>query len=345
MSVHIVDAAGRSPVTKQAARSQIGFSDRLLGLILCTGLLLGSISCTSFDHLTDVTEDHFPEAAKCGKCHIAIYNEWSGSDHARAYTNVHFKSSTDSYAFEACLSCHTPNPIVSSFPPETRNIHQEDGVTCVSCHFDKGVLSGPLPTTGKVQPHPVGVSPEFYQSSRLCGRCHEGTFQQWQASSMENKPTCQVCHMPAVTRKVTQSAGGISGIIVAFEQNVPQRQHVFQIYAPDSGHDMVSVQAIRAGSTVELSIHNNLPHLLPTGDFGYRVLDLTVSGIDPQGHSVQIFQKELTKELKTAIAANDTLTRVVQVPISISRLRFQLQRRSYSDHPVLDLFEKELDLK
>ncbi len=30
--VYIVDAAGRSPVTKQAARSQIGFSDRLLEL-------------------------------------------------------------------------------------------------------------------------------------------------------------------------------------------------------------------------------------------------------------------------------------------------------------------------
>jgi hypothetical protein len=30
ISVYIVDAAGHSPVVKQAARSQIGFSDRLL---------------------------------------------------------------------------------------------------------------------------------------------------------------------------------------------------------------------------------------------------------------------------------------------------------------------------
>jgi len=35
ISVYIVDAAGRSPVGQQAARSQIGFSDRLLGTHSC----------------------------------------------------------------------------------------------------------------------------------------------------------------------------------------------------------------------------------------------------------------------------------------------------------------------
>ena len=42
ISVYIVDAAGRSPVGQQAARSQIGFSDRLLGRVnLC--LLLADV--------------------------------------------------------------------------------------------------------------------------------------------------------------------------------------------------------------------------------------------------------------------------------------------------------------
>jgi hypothetical protein len=314
-------------------------------LTVCMGLLVWGVGCMSFDYLTDVTDDHFPEAASCGKCHISIYDEWSRSDHAHAYTNPHFKSATDAYAFDECLNCHAPEPTVSTSVPQTRTVHRENGVTCVSCHLDEGALSGPLPATGLVQPHPVGVNPEVYQSSQLCGRCHEGTFQQWQDADMENKPTCQQCHMPAVTRKVTQSAGGFSRFIVAFEHEVPQRQHTFQIHIEDSAHDIVSVQGVRTGSTVKLTILNNLPHLLPTGDFGFRVLDLTVSREDTQGTPVEILREELTKELKTAIGVGDTWQRVVQVPASTTRLRFQLVRRSYPDYPVLELFNKEVDLK
>ena len=313
--------------------------------LVCAGLLLCGVGCMSFDYLTDVTEDHFPQAVKCGKCHIAIYDEWSGSDHANAFTNPHFKTATDTYAFEDCLNCHAPQPSVSASLPETRRVHREDGVTCVSCHFDQGVLFGPLPTSGKVQPHPVGVNSDFYRSSELCGRCHEGTFQQWQDATIDHKRTCQQCHMPAVTRKVTQSAGGVSNIIVAFEHEAPQRQHVFQILPEDTADEIVSVSAVRAGSTVNLSVRNNLPHLLPTGDFGFRVVDLKVSMDDAQGNSVEILQEELTKELKTAIGAGQTWQRVVQVPTSTSRLRLKLQRRSYPDHPVIDLYNDEVDLK
>lgn len=306
---------------------------------------MGSVGCMSFDYLTDVTDDHFPQASKCGKCHIAIYDEWSGSDHAHAFTNPHFQSATHDYTFKDCLNCHAPEPRVSASLPKIRRAHQEDGVTCVSCHFNQGVLTGPLPTTGKVQPHPVGVDPALYQSSELCGRCHEGTFQQWQNADMDDKPTCQVCHMPVVTRKVTQPAGGFSNIIVSFEEEVPQRQHVFAIQTERSIHEMVSVQATRTGSRVELSIRNNLPHLLPTGDFGFRVLDLTVTRTEAQGDPVILLQEELTRELKTALGPGETWRRVLPVPEPTSILRLQLQRRSYPDQPVLVLCDQEVDLK
>jgi len=318
-------------------------NEHLPGLIVCLALLGGSPGCKSFDDLTRVTDDHFPQAVKCGKCHISIYAEWSGSDHAGAYTNPHFRRSTNAYAFTDCLNCHAPEPTVALSPP--RHLHREEGITCVSCHLENGVLSGPFPPTGKIKPHPVGVNPELYRGSQLCGRCHEGTFAQWKNAAQENKKTCQQCHMPAVTRKVTQSAGGVSRLIVSLEHEVAQRQHTFRIQTDESIREMVSIQATRNGSTVELSVRNNLPHPLPTGDFGFRVLDLIVSRDDQQGNTIEVFREELTKELKTAIPAGDRLQRVIQVPAATATLRLQIQRRSYKDHPVLDLFEQEVTLK
>jgi len=68
ISVHIIDTAGRSPVARQAVRSQIGFSDRLLGLWIITGSILigsagawhgqGHIHATSLAVLA--VQDHLP---------------------------------------------------------------------------------------------------------------------------------------------------------------------------------------------------------------------------------------------------------------------------------------------
>ncbi len=319
--------------------------DTLKGLIVCLALLTGAVGCASFDALTSVTVDHFPQAAQCGKCHISIYAEWSGSDRAGAYRNPHFRRSTNSYAFPDCLNCHAPEPTVALSPPETRHLQREEGITCVSCHLENGVLSGPFPATGKVKPHPVGVNAELYRGSQLCARCHEGTFAQWQNAPQEDKKTCQQCHMPAVTRKVTQSAGGLSTLIVSLEHEVAQRQHVFRIQTEDSIREMVSVQATRVGTQVELSIRNNVPHLLPTGDFGFRVLDLIVSRDDRQGHSIEVWREELSKELKNAIASGDRLQRLIEVPAACAMLRLRIQRRSYEDQAVLDLFQQEVTLR
>ncbi len=87
--------------------------DRLVKLLLAAGDdgRCSAASCTSFKHLT-VVSNTFPRAKECGKCHVDIYQEWSESDHARAYTNPHFRSATNDYSFEHCLGCHAPEPTV-----------------------------------------------------------------------------------------------------------------------------------------------------------------------------------------------------------------------------------------
>jgi hypothetical protein len=84
---------------------------------------------------------------------------------------------------------------------------------------------------------------------------------------------------------------------------------------------------------------------LPTGDFGFRVLDLIVSRTDRQGNTIEVLREELTKELKSAIPAGASLQRIVQLPADAQTLRLRIQRRSYQDQAMLELFDQEVTLK
>lgn len=320
--------------------------DRLNGLrpcILTICALLTCIGgCTSFKHLT-VSGDDFARGKDCGKCHVDIYHEWSGSDHAAAYANPHFRKATNDYAFEDCLSCHAPGPLAANEQPTLRSAGREDGVTCVTCHLDQGKMWGPIEPTGKVAPHPIGVSPEFYSSSSLCGRCHEGTYEEW-TGVQGDKKTCQQCHMEAVTRKVTQATGGISNILVAMEKQVPQRRHLFSIPAGQAAEDMISAGIVREGSSSRLTVTNNLPHYLPTGDFGFRVVDLEVFAMDSEGLAISLARWELAKESGTGIPPRSRREWPVDLPADTQSLRIVLTRHSY-DQEVMTLTEVEAPLQ
>jgi hypothetical protein len=314
-------------------------------VLIAIGLAVLLASCTSFDHLTTVTEESFPQAAQCGKCHVEIYNEWANSDHAKAFTNPHFRRSTNNYTFEKCLSCHAPEPFVTDRPAITRTINRDEGVTCVSCHLKEGKLSGPIEPTGKITPHPIGVNPDFYNDSGLCGKCHQREYSEWGNVEAANKQSCQHCHMPQITRKVTQATGGISNLIVAMEHEVPQKKHDFSIVSSETKIDIISSEAKKTDSTVAVTIKNNLPHSLPTGDFGFRILKLKISALNTHGNLTVIDQRELTKELDTAIPALSTLALQLQVPVDTASIRVQLTRHSYEKEKVINLTDVEMPLK
>lgn len=293
-------------------------------VIAAAVLAIGLASCASFKHLTQVSNT-FPPAKDCGKCHVDIYNEWSQSDHAHAYTNPHFREATDDYAFEGCLSCHAPEPWLTAGRPAVRSGGREEGVTCVSCHLEEGVLSGPLKPTGKIHPHPIGVRPEVYYDSGICGRCHEGTMVQWNAAASEKK-TCQQCHMEPATRKVTQATGGISNLLVAMERQGPMRRHEFRI--PDASAS-IALSMKRSGTGAEITVDNRCPHDLPTGDFGFRVVTLEVFAVDGRGETLPLRRWELARELGTAIESYGSRTWTVPVPQGTVLMHAALTRRSY----------------
>jgi len=186
------------------------FGCRRLGVLAA----LCAAGCSGFGDLTDV-RTVTPPAARCGECHDAIAEEWRASAHAAAFVSPLFRAASADAEFERCVPCHAPGALLfAPGRPAARAALREEGVHCLACHLDarcpgaiespspdpaEFAMAGPYPATGLVQPHPIVVRPDDHRSAAFCGRCHEGTYAEWQRAE-GRKPTCQECHMPPVRR-------------------------------------------------------------------------------------------------------------------------------------------------
>ncbi|MBF0321869.1 MAG: hypothetical protein HQL62_02810 [Magnetococcales bacterium] len=173
-------------------------------------------------------------AQHCGSCHTEIYQEWSGSMHARAWTDEYYQADR---AFEkrphVCINCHIPlknqqekvvvryrdkdmlDPVLADnphFDPQLR----DEGVTCAVCHVRQGEVIGPYATDQS--PHPVKVDPNFLSGMSPCRICHVVSGDRWdmfyriapcgtvdEINQGERKPDCVGCHLPSVTRPMATS--------------------------------------------------------------------------------------------------------------------------------------------
>jgi hypothetical protein len=86
-----------------------------------------------------------------------------------------------------------------------------------------------------------------------------------------------------------------------------------------------------------------LPHSLPTGDFGFRVVTLEVFGIDVGGNSTLVRCWELAGESATAIPPQETRTWSSSLGNSVTTARAVLTRRSY-DREALVLAETQVEV-
>lgn len=298
-----------------------------------------------YGDLTEVTAETFPRAQACGECHVAMYREWLESPHALAFACPSFREATDDYRFSDCLSCHAPTPTLQGSPPRVRGIFREEGVTCVTCHLEEGTIWGPHEHTGFSPPHPVGVAAERYRDARFCGRCHEGTFAEWKAAEMEKKPPCQQCHMPRVTRKMTVATSLIAKPFIAFEDEVPQGRHTFVSAPRDLDEPAFGIEAERRGTTVTLTIRNHVPHSLPTGDFGVRVVVVEARAIDGNGKATPLGRRELVKETGTEVPARSALIWKLPVSAQARELRLRMWRHGRAGADAIELIRTEVPLR
>ncbi|MFN3532223.1 MAG: multiheme c-type cytochrome [Candidatus Brocadia sp.] len=258
------------------------------------------MSCVVYPELVEKGPKS-PKSERCGDCHRDIYAEWKDSPHASSFINSAFREETNKYQFTFCIGCHAPETIFTNEKIEPRGVNREEGVNCNSCHLNDCKLSGPTPAHG---PHPITEKAPFFRTSELCGKCHVSTFKAWQESdTAEGRKTCQDCHMPAIKRKLIQDD--------PWQKIYPKRegkQHFFSPKALLHGNEnplkLSFIQVVCSDGKVEgvLELENTgIPHSVPTGDYGYREVVVTIALLDKAGRIVDLKNESLFVELKTAL--------------------------------------------
>ncbi len=242
-----------------------------------------------------------PPSERCRECHRDIYNEWRDSPHAHSFTNVAFKEETNEYQFTFCIGCHAPETIFTDKKIEPRSKNLAEGVNCNSCHLNDCKLSGPTPAYG---PHPIAEKNAFFRTSELCGKCHLGTFKAWQVLHVSGgKKTCQDCHMPAIKRKLIQNDPWQK-----IHSKREGRQHLFSCRTSfDENENSLKLSFIKVTQSkgkikgvLELE-NTDIPHSIPTGDYGYREVVVTIELQDETGRVEDSKRESLFVEMKTAL--------------------------------------------
>lgn len=289
---------------------------------------LGAAACQPYAYLTE-TGARGASSADCGHCHVQVYEEWSASTHAESWTRPAFVEATSGHLFDDCLGCHAPASVFQDGLPELRAERRDEGVNCVACHLDHGVLAGPVRSTALIDPHPVAAERAIYLTAELCGKCHEGTYREW--LDADDERSCQECHMPEVVRKVTQADGFMSQVLVAFEDEVVGRRHSFHLDAVVDLEGAVEARLVRTeridqAVRCEVEVVSHLPHRVPTGDFGFRRVRLELVGLDEAGAPTGAEAWELFKELRTALEPGEPQRFTIELPVATHSLRLSLSR-------------------
>ncbi len=242
-----------------------------------------------------------PKAEACGKCHRDVYEEWRQSAHGRAWTAAAFTEASADGKIGACLPCHAPESVFTDGkPPRTREYHREEGVSCLSCHLHEGAQQGPSPKG--FAPHPAAGPNPFFRDSALCGTCHRGTYASWLKSKAgdPHAKTCQECHMPETRRKPTVAANFLGKPFVALHKERTVRRHFLDLKGVENFEGALEFEARRSASGLTVVIRNRLPHLVPTGEYGYRHARLTIESLNA-GVVVKSYTRDFFRDLGTAL--------------------------------------------
>ena len=276
------------------------------------------------------------QEGKCKSCHPAIWREWEGSMHARAWVDEIYQEVANQVADREtkCDQCHAPQPILITGVgkmPELRNEHQEAGVSCLVCHLDaEGAMHGPQ-ASAETYFHANVTDPIYATPTTLCSTCHgQPTVPEHdQVSSFlnskfaEDDKSCATCHMPIVNRlQSTASYESIKG-----------RKHTWR--------GSRSVAQLRRAATLQLEIvpekvnvkvQSKTGHILPGGTL--RTIVLKVIHLTPEGSVRQRKQILISAENENRLLPDEDRIYVFDTPSSATgdtitvRLMYQLTSKT-----------------
>ena len=228
-------------------------------------------------------------AAECGSCHQAIHAEWQRSSMATTFTSVVFQVDWEKNGrLFLCLNCHAPlenqqpltvtglsgldplRPAGKENPAFDAEL-QKQGVTCVVCHLQDGVIAGPR---GHAEDSPHAVREvQGFGAAEQCAPCHQfppppgsdvrrppsdtvGEWRRWQQQTGRSEG-CIECHMPEVERPLIPDGKPRRG-----------RRHTFLGgRSADFLRSGLTVEAPRRGADgIEVPITNLAGHNNPTGE-------------------------------------------------------------------------------
>jgi hypothetical protein len=219
----------------------------IAGTLLAGLAVAGAIESSDFDDPT-----------VCKGCHGEIYDQWDGSIHSIAYTDlVYLKEEemasreTDGLTDTYCARCHTPIGVLSGEVPPIGLEHlskiSKKGIQCDFCHSvnkSTGIGNGAfvIATDGiKRGPYDDSKSPyhgsmfsNLHTKSEFCGMCHDfnhpvtgipivTTYAEWKEGAYNSTAQCQDCHMTPGVTHFEANPGKASGI-------GPYRDHVYTHY-------------------------------------------------------------------------------------------------------------------
>ncbi len=225
-------------------------------------------------------------AQGCNACHWAAHDTWSGSAHAKAWSDEVFQTALASAGNSTtCVSCHLPlanqhdrlaagyvdgdlsRPRLEANPSFDLTLRGE-GVTCAACHVRGDTVVGTRAAPDA--PHPVAVSAELSEPA-MCATCHQlswpegdrpfyDTYGEWKTSAYAKAGvTCQDCHMaPTAGATVPGSDGTLPSHALGAD---PKRAVSALLSLPKAA--VVRGQPLEVGLTLQ---NTGAGHAFPTGN-------------------------------------------------------------------------------
>ncbi|MDB5289866.1 MAG: hypothetical protein JWL69_1107, partial [Phycisphaerales bacterium] len=95
---------------------------------------------------------------------------------------------------------------------------------------------------------------------------------------------------------------------------------------------------------IAVTLTNHLPHDLPTGDFGVRILQVTVRGLDAAGKESVLAQWEVTGNIGGSVPSGGSRCWHVARPPETRRLKLEMVRRGREPADEFLLLRKEVAL-
>ena len=89
-------------------------------------------------------------------------------------------------------------------------------------------------------------------------------------------------------------------------------------------------------------LKNNIPHALPTGDFGIRIVTVDILAVQTNDEVIRIKRFELIKDLHTSIPPKGSANWTFSLPNTVKAVRCVISRSRVNSDEREDLYQTEV---